>query len=82
MSESAKCPRCGRHQFWADSVNKKKMPLDSTPSRTGKLYKLEDRPGENPLATFVKPEDHASEPKLYTCHLETCPKPRVPPARP
>lgn len=74
VTAMTRCIRCNAPIFWADSINGKKMPMDSHHDPAG-TFKLTDRPGSNPLATTVSGPELATAPFLYTCHYAKCPKP-------
>lgn len=64
MSGIARCFRCDAPIFWAESEKGKAMPMDSDPSLNG-AFRIENRPGQNPLAVFIREADRSREPRLY-----------------
>lgn len=69
------CRGCGARVVWAQTVNGKAIPLNSSPDPAGNLV-LEtanrDRSGAR-RAVYVRPGERAGEPR-YTSHFATCPK--------
>lgn len=81
LRHGPKCSRCGASILWAETPQRRRMPLDALPHVDGTVLvaDTDDRVKCRVLTGFELEDTRQSVPgSLYVSHFATCPVPRGP----